>query len=232
MVVEARIWHIVKRGDGGAVCLQECYAYGPKRTVDIADQCLGEQCGEKANHPDHKGLLFKNTALLLVCRQFYEDAVDVVELKWQDHVFLINLQPRDTLMAFVEKLTQRRRKAIKTLHVRFPEWNSGDCYPVAQENPLYMVPELIGLRCLTINLRGEIRQMSQIDLRGATGLQLMPLRSLDLDLASIHILASTIPPAGIPHLMRIRPVDIDYSGLWRKSIALPSRGSDGASQPL
>lgn len=60
---------------------------------------------EKTKDPDSKRPSLEKTALLQVCRQFYEDAVDAVELEWQNHVFHVNLPPLDTLTAFVEKLT-------------------------------------------------------------------------------------------------------------------------------
>ncbi|KAM0710810.1 hypothetical protein Q7P35_001548 [Cladosporium inversicolor] len=168
MAIEARRWHVVKGEVRGDVRLQACYVHGCKATVDVTEQCLdAEQCGEKANDPDTKDLLLMNTATLLACRQFCKDAADTVnELKCQNDVFEVSLQPRDTLTAFIKKLTQRQRKAIKNLHVQFPGWNSGEPYRSAQENPLSMISELTGLRYLIINLRGELHQISRIDLRG------------------------------------------------------------------
>jgi hypothetical protein len=155
-----------------------------------------------------------------------------VELREQCHIFQVNLQPRDTLTAFVEKLTQRKRKAIRTLHVQFPDYNADECYSTAEENPLYMISELTGLRYLHVNLRGEHRQMFRIDLRGRAGLQLMPLRSLDLELTSVRIVATRIPPVGILPLARMPSLDMDYSGLWRKSTALPLRHMGEVPQGL
>lgn len=226
--VEPRRWHVVKGGSRGEVCLQEC----SKATADVTEQCLEKHCGGKAQDPDNKYPRLTNTPLLLVCRQFYKDAVDAVESEWQNHVFQINLPPLNTLTAFVEKLTQWKRKAIKTLHLQFLEWNSDDYYLVAEDNPLYMISELTGLRYLFINLRGEHRQMSRIDLRGGAGLQFIPLRSLDLDLTKVRILVTTTPPAGIPLFARMRSVDMDHSELWRKSIALPLRYTEDMPEPL
>lgn len=223
MAVEARRWHVVKSEVRGDVRLQECYAHGCKATVDVRRQCLdGEQCGEKANDPDNKDLLLMNTAILLACRQFYKDAADTVnELKWQNDVFQVSLQPRDTLTAFITQLTQRQRRAINNLHVQFPGWFSGERYRSAQENPLSMISELTSLRYLIINLRGELHQISRMDLRGRTGKQLMPLRSLDLDLVSVRILTTTIPPAGVAGRLRMNFVDVNHTKLWRMSIELP-----------
>jgi hypothetical protein len=216
----------------GEVCLQECHARGCKSTEDAEEQCLDIRCGEKTEDPDSKRPSLSNTPLLLVCRQFYEDAVDAVELGWQNHVFQINLPPLDTLTAFVEKLTQRKRKAIKALHLQFQEWDQDDHYLVAEDNPLYIISELTGLRYLFVNLRGEIRQTNRIDLRGRAGLQLLPLRSLDLDLTKVRILVTTIPPVGIPFFARMPSVDMDHSELWRKSIALPLRYTEDMPEPL
>ena len=165
-----------------------------------------------------------NTTTLLACRKFYKDAADTVnELKWQNDVFQDSLQPRDTLTAFVKRLTQRQRKVVKNLHVQFSGWNSGKRYRSAQENPLAMISELTSLRYLIINLRGELHQISRIDLRGRTGKQLMPLRSLDLDLVSVRILTTTIPPAGMAGRSRMNYVDVNHTKLWRMSIELPRR---------
>jgi len=232
LLVEARRWHVVKSQGSGEVCLQECYARESKATADVTEQCLGEQCGEQAKVPGNKGPPLTNTALLLACRQFYKDAVNSVELLEQDHIFQVNLQSRDTLTAFVAKLTQRQRKAIRTLHVQFPDYNADECYPTAEENPLYMISELTGLRYLHVSLRGELRQMCRVDLRGRTGLQLMPLRSLDLDLVNVRIITTTIPPAGVPILARMPSLDMDYSDLWRKSTALPLRHMEEVPQSL
>ena len=62
MVSEARRWHVAGREDGDGVRLQECYAYGWERRVDVAEQCLGKQCVEN----DDKSLPATNLALLLV----------------------------------------------------------------------------------------------------------------------------------------------------------------------
>lgn len=171
VVVEPRRWHVVKGKGRGKVCLQECC----KASVDVTEQCLETRCGKQTEDPDDGRPSPTNNPLLLVCRQFYKDAVDAMESEWQNHVFQVNLPPLDTLSAFVEKLTQRKRKAIKTLHLQFPEWDSDDYYLVAEDNPLYMISELTGLRYLFVNLRGELRQMNRIDLRGGAGPQLMPL---------------------------------------------------------
>jgi hypothetical protein len=227
VVDEPRRWHVVKSESSGPVCLREC-----KTTTDATRQCLGKQCGEKTVDPVKKRPSLTNTSLLLVCRQFYKDALDTVELEWQNHVFQVNLSPLDTLTAFIEKLTQRKRKAIKTLHLQFAEWNSDDYYIIAEDNPLYMISELTGLRNLFVNLRGELDQMHRIDLRGRAGLQLMPLRSLDLDLIKVCVLATTVPPAGIPLFARMRSVDMVYSEYWRESIALPLRYTEDMPQPL
>jgi hypothetical protein len=160
VIVEPRRWHVVTGGSRSEVCLQECCKTG----VDVTEQCLERQCGKKAEDPDKKHPSLRSAALLLVCRQFYEDALGTMESEWQNHVFQINLPPLDTLTAFVEKLTQRKRKSIKTLHLQFPEWNSDDYYLVAEDNPLYMISELTGLRSLFINLRGKVRQMKRFDL--------------------------------------------------------------------
>jgi len=224
---EPRRWHVVKSESSGPVCLREC-----ETTADATRQCLGKQCGEKTVDPVNKRPSLTNTALLLVCRQFFKDAVDAVELEWQSHIFQINLPPLDTLTSFIDKLSQRKRKAIKTLRLQFPEWNSDDYYIMAQDNPLYMVSELTGLRNLFVNLRGELDQMHRIDLRGRAGLQLMPLRSLDLDLIKVRVLATTVPPAGIPLFARMRAIDMDYSEYWRKSIALPLRYNEEMPEPL
>lgn len=232
VVVEPRRWHVFMSESRGEVRLQECHARGFKATEDVAEQCHDKGCSEKTENPDNKRPSLTNTPLLLVCRQFYEDAVDAVESEWQNHIFQINLPPLDTLAAFVEKLTQRKRKAIKTLHLQFQTWNQDDYYFVAEENPLYMISELTGLRYLFVNLRGEHRQTNRIDLRGRAGLQLMQLRSLDLDLAKVRILVTTVPPTGIPLFARIRSVDMDYSELWRKSIALPLRYTEDMPEPL
>jgi hypothetical protein len=60
----------------------------------------------------------------------------------------------------------------------------------------------------------------------------MPLRSLDVDLTKVRILFTTVPPAGIPLFARMRSVDMDYSDLWRKSIALPLRYTEDMPEPL
>lgn len=223
IVVEARRWHIAKSQDRGKVCHQECRMRGSKATADATEQCLEARCCVKAGKPNHKSSPLTNAAPALVCRQFYKDAVDSVELKEQDHIFQVNLQPRDTLTAFVKMLTQRQRKAIRTLHVQFPDYKADDCYPTTEENPLYTISELTGLRYLLVNLRGEHRKMVRSDLQGRAGLQLMPLRSLDLDLTSARIVATTILPAGAISFARTPSLHIDYSGLRRKSTALPLR---------
>lgn len=232
VIVEPRRWHVFMSATRGEVCLQECHARGCKATEDVAEQCLDSKCGEKGEDPDSKRPSLTNTPLLLVCRQFYEDAVDAVELEWQNHVFQVNLPPLDTLTAFIEKLTQRKRKVIKTLHLQFQEWNHDDHYLMAEDNPLYMISELTGLRYLFVNLRGELRQTNRIDLRGRAGLQLMPLRLLDLDPTKVRILVTTIPPVGIPLFARMPPVNMDYSEFWRKSIALPLRYTEDMPEPL
>jgi hypothetical protein len=225
VVDEPRRWRIVKSESRGEVCLREC-----KTTTDATRQCIGKQCGEKTVDPVKKRPSLTNTALLLVCRQFYNDAVDAVELEWQNHIFQVNLPPLDNLTVFVEKLTQRKRKSIKTLHLQFPKWNY---YIIAEDNSLHMISELTGLRNLFVNLRGELDQMRRIDLRGRAGLQLMPLRSLDLDvMIRVRVLATTVPPAGIPLFARMRSVDMDYSEYWRESVALPLRYTEDMPEPL
>ena len=223
MVIEARGRHVAGCEDGDGVRLQECYVYGWERTVDVAEQCLGKQCIDNYG----KSLPATNLALLLVCRTFHEDAA---ELKWQNHAFQVNVRPGDTFVAFVARLSQRQRKAIKTLYVNLPEWHSDDDNVGSKEDPLKGIEELNGLRCLIVNLRSKIRQMPRIDLRGRTGLQLKPLRLLDLDLTNVRIFVSSNPPARIPELMRMPGVVVDYSGLWRKSLAFPLRTTDEVLQ--
>jgi hypothetical protein len=204
MFIETRRWHIglvrrvmdveePKYGYGGDVHIQECYACGLQRTANLSDQCLGKQCREKAKDHNDKRLPPMNTALLLVCRQFYEDAA---ELKWQNHIFQVNLGPhtRYALMAFVEKLTQWQRKALRTLHAHLTEWHSDKDYPGSKEVALSRIEDLIGLRSLIVNLRSEVRHMPKIDLRGRTGVQLESLRLIDLDAVSVRLLVTTIPP--------------------------------------
>lgn len=124
MVIGIRRWHIqcddekIKPGSmrvlDSSVHVQECHLRDASGAVDPTQQCLkplnDTLCERQTKDPD-----CNDTALLLVCRQFNEDAA---KLKWQNHVLI--LSTRYTLPPDLSEINKSGRM--------IPSW------PLASEN--------------------------------------------------------------------------------------------------
>jgi hypothetical protein len=164
-------------------------------------------CERQAKDPD-----CTDTALLLVCRQFYEDAA---KLKWQNHIFQIALfqSYKDKIGRFLGQLSEWQRKAIRTLHVHY--------FSVTRHSfrdsqvALHRIHEMAGLQTLIVNpVAGYANQRSREKLWNAIKPRLMPLRLLDMDLDGVRILACKRPRVSLRS-----PPFIDLTEVWRQYIS-------------
>jgi hypothetical protein len=229
MVIGIRRWHI--QGDDekivpgnmrvldSSVHVQECHLCDASGAVDPTQQCLkplnGMACERQAKDPD-----CTDTALLLVCRQFYEDAA---KLKWQNHVFQIApfQSYKDKIGRFLGQLSEWQRKAIRTLHVHYFLGKR----PALFESrvALHRIHEMAGLQTLIVNpVAGYLNQRSREKLWNTIKPQLMSLRLLSMDLDGVRILA-----CGWSIVSLHSPPFIDLTEVWRQCIVdTQDRGED------
>lgn len=220
MVIGIRRWHIqgdderIKPGSmrvlDSSVHVRECHLCDASGTVDPTQQCLKPlndmACERKTKDPD-----CTDTALLLVCQQFYKAAA---KLKWQNHIFQIALLQsyKDKVGRFLEQLSEWQRKAIRTLHVHYFAGTRPYFFEIRVG--LHRMHEMPGLQTLIVNpVGGYVNQRSRKKLWNRIKPQLMPLRLLSIDLNGVRILACEWP--GGYHSPRF----VDLTEVWRQYVA-------------
>jgi hypothetical protein len=192
------------------VHLQECHVRDASGAVDPLQQCLNPY-DEVTCDPERQTREPRSTniTLLLVCRQFYEEAA---KLKWQNHVFqVICLHRADIFRRFIKQLSNWQFKAINTLHVHYAANPLFDHCRVS----FHMISEMDGLQHLLINpLMTSRTPQSREAMWKLVKHQFMALRPLNMSLAAVLILACPLPRASVPLASFV-----DLTEFWRELMA-------------
>jgi hypothetical protein len=210
MVIGSRRWHIQSNEKESGVHLQECHVRDASGAVDPLQQCLNPY-DEVTCDPERQTREPRSTniTLLLVCRQFYEEAA---KLKWQNHVFqVICLHRADIFRRFIKQLSNWQFKAINTLHVHYAANPLFDHCRVS----FHMISEMDGLQHLLINpLMTSRTPQSREAMWKLVKHQFMALRPLNMSLAAVLILACPLPRASVPLASFV-----DLTEFWRELMA-------------
>ena len=203
MVIGSHRWHICDTK------IYECHLRDASGAVDHTQQWIHPYVGTCNRDKKTRGTGSTDTALLLVCRQFYGEAA---KLKWQNHIFQFT-SFHDNRLMWLNLLSDWQLKATRTLHVHYDgriqlNW-------LMWRISSHLISQMDGLRHLILvpSMGSRSREVMWEIIRR----HLLAFRPLKMELTRVFILAHTFPevPDGTPSFT-------DFSEVWRDPRADPT----------